>query len=65
MNIHITKSLVTYIQKVLTYRGSSLYMDFVYADSLYTITSSINFAQSEELLIKSLLSEFWSNFFYY
>ena len=42
------------------YRGSSLYTDFVYANSVYT--SSKNFAQSEELLIKSTLSEFWSNF---
>ena len=33
------------------YRGSSLYMDFVYENSLYT--SSKDFAQSEELLIKS------------
>ena len=42
------------------YRKSSLYADSVYAHSLYT--SSKNFMQSEELLIKSALSEFWSNF---
>ena len=47
---------------VYTYsaRGSSFYADSVYADSIYT--SSKNFAQSEELLIKSALSEFWSYF---
>ena len=51
-------------------RGSSFYGDSVYADSIYAdsvyadslYTSSKNFAQIEELLIKSTLSEFWSNF---
>ena len=40
---------------VYLYRGSSFYEDSVY-------TSSKNFVQSEELLIKSAVSEFRSNF---
>ena len=53
-----TKKIKKYIGNM--YKGTSFYADSVYADSLYT--SSKNFAESEELLIKSALNEFWSNF---